>query len=145
MTIENHSKKLEEAITNGMKLLSDPHIICGYKMRLSVSLNGSHHGKGTHMSVYFQLLRGEFDDALKWPFDKQVDVVLIHQDNQEKSHKRSIVKAKPYNDNPIKHFQKPVTFSNLAVGCPTYVTLDKLYADGFIKNDILYLRCFIKI
>ena len=145
MTIENHSKKLEEEITNGRNLLSDPHIICGYKMRLLVSLNGYNAGKGTHMSVYFQLLRGEFDDALKWPFDKQVDVALIHQDNQEKSHNRLLVKAKLYKDNPVRHFQKPVTFCNIGWGCPTYITLDKLYADGFIKNDTLYLRCFIKI
>ena len=48
----------------------------GYKMRLEVYANGFGAGKGTHVSVYVCLMRGEFDDHLKWPFNGEVTVKL---------------------------------------------------------------------
>jgi len=45
----------------------------GYKMCLSVVANGSGDGKGTHVSVFAYLMRGDFDDHLKWPFQGRVE------------------------------------------------------------------------
>ena len=143
MKIENYTEKFEEEVANGKNLFSDPHIICGYKMRLIVCLNGYDIGKGTHMSVYIQLMRGVLDDVLKWPFDRQVDFVLIHQDNQRKYFKCSLFEAKQNKDNALEFFQKPVSDSNTQRGCAKYITLEKLHADGFIKNDKLYIQCLI--
>ena len=51
----------------------------GYKMCLSVYANGWKEGKGTHVSVYACLLRGEFDDNLTWPFQGHVTVAMLNQ------------------------------------------------------------------
>ena len=51
----------------------------GYKMCLCVNANGDGDGKGTHVSVYAHLMRGEFDDNLKWPFQGHVTVALLNQ------------------------------------------------------------------
>ena len=51
----------------------------GYKMCLNVVVNGSGKGKGTHVSVYACLMRGEFDDHLKWPFQGDVTVAVLNQ------------------------------------------------------------------
>ena len=48
----------------------------GYKMCLRVDTNGLCSGKGTHVSVYVYLMKGEFDDRLKWPFSGEVVVEL---------------------------------------------------------------------
>ena len=40
----------------------------GYKMCLSVYPNGLMDAKGNHMSVFFHMMCGEFDDHLAWPF-----------------------------------------------------------------------------
>lgn len=40
----------------------------GYKMCLSVYPNGLKEGKGSHMSVFFHMMSGEFDSQLMWPF-----------------------------------------------------------------------------
>ena len=42
--------------------------IGGYKMCLEADANGWGDGKGTHVSVYVRLMRGEYDDDLLWPF-----------------------------------------------------------------------------
>ena len=39
----------------------------GYKMCLAVYANGVGNGAGTHVSVAILLLRGEYDEILKWP------------------------------------------------------------------------------
>ena len=51
----------------------------GFKMSLKVYANGSGKGKGTHVSVFAYLMRGEFDDHLKWPFQSQVTVAMLNQ------------------------------------------------------------------
>ena len=51
----------------------------GYKMCLCVYANGWKAGKGTHISVYACLMRGEFDDLLKWPFQGRVTVAMLNQ------------------------------------------------------------------
>ena len=51
----------------------------GYKMCLSVYANGCGEGKGTHVSVYAHLMRGEFDDHLKGPFQGDVTIAMLNQ------------------------------------------------------------------
>ena len=52
----------------------------GYKMCLSVNAKGWGDGEGTHnISVYVHLMKGEFDDNLKWPFRGDITVQLLNQ------------------------------------------------------------------
>ena len=51
----------------------------GYKMCLGVDANGHDDGKGTHVSVWAYLMRGEFDDYLKRPFQGDVTVEMLNQ------------------------------------------------------------------
>ena len=51
----------------------------GYKMCLRVDANGCGDGKGTHVSVYAYLIRGEYDDLLQWPFQGSIVVQLCNQ------------------------------------------------------------------
>ena len=51
----------------------------GYKLRIEVDANGHDTGKGTHVSVFIHLLKGEHDDELTWPFTGTVEVELLNQ------------------------------------------------------------------
>ena len=112
-------------------------------MRLLIDLNGYDESKGTHMSVFFQLMKGELDDLIKWPFDKLVTFVLIHQDDKNKCFKRSIEEAVETKDSPMKFFRKPVSNCNEAYGFTFFISLNKLHAAGFINNDTMCIRCEI--
>ena len=57
----------------------------GYKMCLRVDANGNSAGRGTHVSVFANLMRGEFDDHLKWPFLGKVIIRIVNQ-LQDKEH-----------------------------------------------------------
>ena len=56
----------------------------GHKMCLKVYTNGRNDGENTHLSVYIQIMRGEFDDELDWPFKGTLYIgVLDHGDYPE--------------------------------------------------------------
>ena len=52
----------------------------GYKICLRVDANGS---KGKYVEVFVNLMKGEFDDTLQWPFHEKITVQLIDQTSHE--------------------------------------------------------------
>ena len=50
----------------------------GYKLRLAVCPNGSGSGAGTHVSIFFRLLKGEYDDNLKWPMNIKIQLTILN-------------------------------------------------------------------
>lgn len=41
-------------------------------MCLRIYLNGDGTGRGTHLSLFFVVMRGHSDALLKWPFNQKV-------------------------------------------------------------------------
>ena len=50
----------------------------GYKLLLKVYANGSGSDRGTHVSVYVYLMKGEYDEQLKWPLNANIIVRLLN-------------------------------------------------------------------
>ena len=50
----------------------------GYKLCLRVDANGNCKGKGTHISIYATLMRGDYDNNLQWPFEGDVLVKILN-------------------------------------------------------------------
>ena len=67
--------------------------IGGYKMCISVFGNGSEAGNGTHVSVLLHIMRGEYDDNLKWPFHGEVTVQLLNQRRSAKHQEEALIQA----------------------------------------------------
>ena len=53
--------------------------IGGYKLCIVVVANGYRSGKGTHVGLGIYMMRGVYDDNLKWPFKGEVRVQLLNQ------------------------------------------------------------------
>ena len=51
----------------------------GYKLCLEFDANGFGSGKGSHVSVFIFMMKGEFDDRLKWPFRGEITIQLVNQ------------------------------------------------------------------
>ena len=104
----------------------------GYRMCLCVYANGFSYGMGTHVSVYICLMRGEFDDLLKWPFRGEVTIQLKKTDPP---HYQDIVHL---NDStPNKCVCKPTEGRNPGWGYYEYISHADLYAGGYLKDDKL--------
>ena len=58
----------------------------GYRMCLKMYANGYDTGRGTHVSVFVCLMRGEWDNYLKWPFRGDITIQLLNQ-IEDKGHR----------------------------------------------------------
>ena len=113
----------------------------GYKMRLQVDANGDGSSTGTHVSVYVQIIQGEYDDTLTWPYTGTVIYEIINWKEDRNhvkktagfSHKGAIAAgcgSKPTGKN-----------SNNGYGRDT-LSHDELYGSNsqYVNNDILCIR-----
>ena len=51
--------------------------------------NGKGSGKGTHISVYTYLMKGEHDDELEWPFEGRIRVELLNRRGVKGHHSKT--------------------------------------------------------
>ena len=62
----------------------------GYKLQLSVDANGQGSGKGTHLSLFVHLMKGEYDDELSWPFSANIRVQLMNWSSDSHHEEKTI-------------------------------------------------------
>ena len=92
----------------------------GYKMCLRLYMDGDGSGKGTHLSFFLTLMRGEYDALLIWPVRQTVTLTLLDQDRQ----KDIFQSFRP--DPSSSSFQRPINEMNVASGCPKFAPLSIL-------------------
>ena len=103
----------------------------GYKMCLNVSATGVRDGRGTHVSVFAHLMKGEFDDLLKWPFCGELTIQLK---KDYPPHYQLILML----DNALQDsVKKPRGQMNAGLGYSKYISHYELYAGGYLNNDKL--------
>ena len=81
--IDHYSRRFQEAASGKtLSIYSPPFYVgrFGYKVCARMYPNGDGIGKGTHMSMFFVIMRGEYDALLPWPFIQKVHFRLIDQD-----------------------------------------------------------------
>lgn len=47
-------------------------------MCLRIYLNGDGTGRGSHLSLFFVVMRGHSDALLKWPFNQKVILIIMN-------------------------------------------------------------------
>ena len=133
MVIKDYHAKLDAAKWVEREIYSTPVYISKYKMGLEVYPNGLGEAKSSHMSVFFSIMRGEWDPIIKWPFDKDVKICLI---NQEKGKDSICHTIEPYRTN---------RGAISAYGFPKFASHQIIDGGGFAKDDTVFLRCEIGI
>ena len=114
----------------------------GYKMCLSVSVNGFSGGKGTHVSVYVHIVAGKNDKNLLWPFRGEITYELLNQ-LDDKNHK---VQTMKYDTNEIEnHNCVGDGGTSAGWGIPSFISHSALSHNPanncqYLKDDCLYFR-----
>ena len=91
-------------------------------------------GKGTHLSLFFVVMRGNYDALLRWPFQQKVTFKLIDQGGDQ----HIIDSFRP--DPNSSSFQRPASNMNIASGCPLFVPKSVLHSRGYIKDDTVFFK-----
>ncbi|XP_070561553.1 TNF receptor-associated factor 2-like [Ptychodera flava] len=140
--ITDFERKTQDAISGRTTSLYSPPFFTsrfGYKMCARIYLNGDGIGKGNHVSLFFTIMKGEFDGILRWPFGQKVTFLWIDQYNQE-----HLVDAfRP--DKSSSSFRRPTSEMNIASGCPLFMPLNTLRngKHAYVEDDIAFLRIIV--
>ncbi|KAM5238924.1 TNF receptor-associated factor 5 isoform 2-T2 [Ctenodactylus gundi] len=141
---EYKTKKREAVDGHVVSIFSKPFYTsrCGYRLCARAYLNGDGSGKGTHLSLYFVVMRGEFDSLLQWPFRQRVTLMLLDQSGK-KNHIMETFKADPNSSS----FKRPDGEMNIASGCPRFVAHSTLEnaKNTYIKDDTIFLKVTVDL
>ena len=121
---------------------------CGYKMCLIVYANGDGADKGTHVSVYLHLMKGENDDTLTWPIRYKCTITLLNQLRDDSHHSKtwtySSVGADVHNSRVLGGE------SGGGIGYTKFIPRDQLGFQKdkqcqYMKDDSLYFRVQVEV
>ena len=140
--IPDFSQKKAEAMRGSTISVYSPSFYTGrrgFKMCARVYPNGDGMGKGSHLSLFFVVMKGTFDAILQWPFKQRVTFCLINQQGGE--HIMDSFRPDPNSSS----FKRPTSDMNIASGCPLFVRLDDLTnpKNGYLKDDTLFVKVII--
>ncbi|XP_036384078.1 TNF receptor-associated factor 2 [Megalops cyprinoides] len=141
--IVDFSRRRQEALAGRAPAMFSPAFYSskyGYKMCLRLYLNGDGTGRGTHLSLFFVVMRGKYDALLKWPFSQKVTLMLLDQNNRE-----HIIDAfRP--DVTSTSFQRPISEMNIASGCPLFCPLAKLAGkSSYLRDDTVFIKAIVDL
>ncbi|KAM4020484.1 TNF receptor-associated factor 2 isoform 1-T6 [Anomaloglossus baeobatrachus] len=141
--ITEFAKKRQDAIAGRCPAMFSPPFYTskyGYKMCLRIYLNGDGTGRGTHLSLFFVVMKGPSDALLRWPFNQKVTLMLLDQNNRE----HVIDAFRP--DTTSSSFQRPVSEMNIASGCPLFCPLSKLESkNSYIREDTIFIKVIVDL
>ncbi|XP_069465869.1 TNF receptor-associated factor 2 isoform X4 [Ambystoma mexicanum] len=141
--ITEFARKRQEAIAGRSPAMFSPAFYTskyGYKMCLRIYLNGDGTGRGTHLSLFFVVMKGQSDALLRWPFNQKVTLMLLDQNNRE-----HIIDAfRP--DVTSSSFQRPVSDMNIASGCPLFCPISKLESkNSYMREDTIFIKAIVDL
>ena len=116
----------------------------GYKMQLRIYPSGVDHGRGTHISLYCHIMKGENDDNLKWPFEGTIEVTMLNQVENDKHHSQEIweLQCLPYD--VIRQPESYQIRNESGWGKAQFVSLSEVTSFSphkqYLMNDSLYFK-----
>lgn len=110
----------------------------GYKFCIRLYLNGDGEGKNTHVSLFFVVMRSDYDNLLEWPFNQRVTFKLVHPMDDSFSVRESFMP-----DIKSVSFQKPKKEMNIAAGCPQFIAKDDLHVRQFLIDDSIFIEAIV--
>ena len=134
----------------------------GYKLSLCIYPAGDNN-QG-FLSLYFVVMKGQFDEILQWPFQKRVYLSLLNTRYSPTSLSRSVTCKLIHNlffffncrgnqnmtkdiqpDPRLHYFYRPQNIRNVGYGYPKFIALPLILTEDseFVENGALFLRCRI--
>lgn len=141
--IANFTRKLAQANSNddcgGIE--SEPFFSShGYKMKVSAILNEGPYGKSGYMGIFIQLIKGDRDGSLPWPFTEPITFDLV--DQQDDPSKRQNISETLVPEGQ-REFKRPRQRENEGYGYDQFVKHSTLRTRQYIRDHAVYIKVFI--
>ena len=110
----------------------------GYHMALKVFANGEGDATGTHIAVYGEFLKGEYDAQLKWPFAGKITFSLLNQLEDRSHYHMRVTPTAAHNVHVGDAWGYYQFISHSALG---YSAVNNTQ---YLKDDTLYFRMSVE-
>ena len=131
-----HQKKRRNSVFNSPSFYSSSN---GYYMYIRVHANGNQTGKGTHVSVYALLGKGDYDDSLKWPFVGDITITLLNQLEDDNHCEMTVPVTSGCNMRAGNGRGFPMFILHSSLGHDPYADTQ------YLKDDTLYFRVSVSV
>ena len=138
--VSDYARRRNDAVTGQQVSFYSPCFYTsryGYKMCARIYLNGDGMGRGTHISIFFVVMRGQYDALLRWPFRQKVTFMLLDQDNVE--HVIDAFRPVPSSSS----FQRPQREINIVCGCPMFCSIEELKTHAYVRDDTMFIKIVV--
>uniref|UniRef100_A0A1I8GU95 MATH domain-containing protein n=1 Tax=Macrostomum lignano TaxID=282301 RepID=A0A1I8GU95_9PLAT len=115
----------------------------GYRLAISLCLNGEGRSRGKFISLFVSVCRSEFDRLLSWPFRHRLYLSIVDQGRVGRDLTRLLI---PYVCRENDAFLgRPVADRNAKFGIEDFAPIEQVLSGGsrgeqFVKDDALYVR-----
>lgn len=110
-------------------------------MCVRVYLNGNGTGQSTHISIFFILMRAEYDALLTWPCNLQI-IFCLYDLMNKKDH---IIQSFQSNTKP-NHFQRPEQEMNSSIGFSKFISRSKIQQNNgpYVCDDSIFIKVMVR-
>eukprot|EP00117_Sycon_ciliatum_P029202 scpid38394/ scgid23320/ TNF receptor-associated factor 3; CD40 receptor-associated factor 1; TRAFAMN len=147
--IADFMQRRREALSSQTPSLYSPPFYtspCGYKMCARLYPNGDGQGSSTHLSIFFVVMRGEYDALLPWPFQQRVTIKLLDQSAPAGAEAARMDVVETFKPDPASSsFHRPMKTMNVATGCPLFMPLAELISKEkrYIRDDTIFIKVIV--
>ena len=107
-----------------------------YYMTIEVYPAGHGAGKGSHVSVYPVIIRGEYDQFLQWPFVGEVVVELLNWSVDNHHYKKTL----HLTPDSTRHRMSMGDIAATGLDCEQFIAHSVLEDSAFLHDDCLHFR-----
>ena len=104
----------------------------GYKLKVGINFHFSRISRNARLSAVIFVMKGEYDALLPWPFNKNVKLTLIGQQEDSTVNRENISKHETVN------FTRPKT--EVSSGSIVTVYYDQLQTNFYLVDDTLFVQ-----
>lgn len=140
-TMKNFSSEKAKDLCDNWKSPAMYTHLCGYKFCIGIDANGCFNTRGNSVNVDLWLMRGEFDEHLKWPVKLKVSIELINHYEGGEGRKATTVTTW---DRPTEEYTLCGRFLTSKIDY-RFIRHSELARNAtlrthFLKNDSLHFR-----
>ena len=139
--LEWEIKGVKQKIENKETSLSDPFFVGLYKCQCCIQWDFKNTGK---VGCFIYLMKGEFEDELKWPFLYRMKFVLLNQNRNEDNHIWSYEITKVTLQKFPECIQKPTKIRNDGFGVTSFISNVRILTGKYCKADSISLHITVE-
>ena len=135
--LEWNIKGVKQKIEKKEYSYSDPFYVGLYKCQGCIVWDCNSTGK---VGCFIRIMKGKFDDKLKWPFIYRFKFVLLNQNRNENDHIWSHDITKGNLQKSAECFQKPTERRNRGYGLASFISNAEILTEKYCKEDSISLH-----